>query len=171
MFPIAAGIGIALCAWRWGDWRNWRTYLPTIHYFIIFDLLYNLFTWNHRLWEYPSPPNLLPNHLTMNLFIMFIFYPSFILIYLYRYPEGSSVAARVKYVLSWAALWAVWELCMNALGQCVYRHGWNFGWSAAFLLVMIPMLRLHYKNPLAAYALSIPITVFLLLWFQVPVLQ
>jgi len=25
-------------AWKWGDWKNWREYYPTILFFIIGDL-------------------------------------------------------------------------------------------------------------------------------------
>ena len=40
-----------------------------------------------------------------------------------------------------------------------------------FGLIMVPMLVLHYKRPFWAYILSVPITVFLLWWFHVPVFK
>ena len=63
----------------------------------------------------------------------------------------------------------VFELIMFFSGLCVYSHGWTYTWSIVFASLMIPMLVLHYKRPLWAYILSVPITVFLLLWFEVPV--
>ncbi|PLS08023.1 CBO0543 family protein [Neobacillus cucumis] len=170
MFLILFGIISIICAWRWGDWRNWRLYLPTIQYFIMGDMLYNLFTWNYSLWSYPNPPNLLPNHLLNNLFIMFTIYPSTMLIFLYRFPKQKLVKLLL-YIFIWILLWLGFELVMVLNGLCVYHHGWTYGWSVAFACIMVPMLILHHKRPLWAYILSVPITVFLLLWFDVPVLS
>ncbi|KPV41959.1 CBO0543 family protein [Alicyclobacillus ferrooxydans] len=171
MFPIVIGLVSVLAAWRWGDWRNWRHYLPTIQYFIGGDMLYNLLCERYLLWDYPHPPNLLPNHLVTNLFIMFVIYPSTMLIYLYRYPYGKSVLKQVLYILMWIVAWMAYELYMITHGLCVYHHGWTYAWSIGFACVMVSMLRLHHTRPLAAYILSIPITLFLLVWFHVPVLQ
>jgi hypothetical protein len=168
MFPIIIGFILILCAWKWGDWKNWLLYLPTIQYFIISDMLYNLLTWDYSLWSYPHPPNLLPNHLLNNLFIMFVIYPSTMLIFLYRFPKQNLVK-QTLYIFTWIVLWLAFELVMVLKGLCVYSHGWTYGWSIAFVCIMVPMLILHYKRPLWAYIVSAPITLFLLLWFHVPV--
>jgi hypothetical protein len=170
MFPIIVGLISIVCAWKWGDWKNWRIYLPTIQYFIIGDMLYNLFAWNYPLWSYPHPPNLFPNHLLNNLFIMFTIYPSTMLIFLYRYPKQNWVKQTI-YLIIWIGLWLVFEKVMVWRGLCVYSHGWTYGTSVVFIFIMVPMLLLHYKYPLWAYILSLPITIFLLLWFHVPFLS
>lgn len=171
MFPILVGFLSMFGAWRCGDWRNWRKYLPTIQYFIGFDLVYNLLCRDRLVWDYPNPPNLFPNHLMNNLFIMFTIYPSTTLIYLYRYPYGKPVMKQVLYILMWIAIWAVWELCMISFGNCVYHYGWTYAWSIGFICTMVLVLRLHHTRPFIAYILSVPVTVFLLLWFHVPVFE
>jgi len=168
MFPIMMGIVTILSAWKWGDWKNWRDYLHTIQYFILGDMLYNLFTWDYSLWTYPHPPNLLPNHLTNNLYIMFTMYPSTLLIFLFQFPKNN-VRKQILYILLWIVLWLIFELIMVMNGFCVYSHGWTYGWSIVFVCLMVPMLLLHHKRPMLAYILSVPIIVFLLLWFHVPV--
>lgn len=170
MFPIIYACGFVIAAWKWGGWKSWRKYLPTIQYFIGCDMLYDLLCYNYPLWSYPHPPNVLPSHLAVNLFRMFTTYPSFILIYLYRFPENNFVR-KLGYILAWAILWALDELYMVLRGICVYAHGWSYAWSVGFLCVMLPMLKLHHHHPLWAYLLSVPIIVFLLLWFHVPVFQ
>lgn len=170
MFLLIFGLITILCAWKWGDWKNWHQYLPTIQYFIIGDMLYNLFTCNFSLWSYPHPPNLLPNHLFNNLFIMFTIYPSTLLIFLYRFPKNNLIK-QFLYILIWILFWLIYELIMVLNGLCVYSHGWTYGWSIVFACIMVPMLVLHYKRPMWAYILSVPITVFLLLWFHVPVFE
>lgn len=169
MVHVITALIVILAAWKWGDWRNWRFYLPTIQYFIIGDLLYNLFTWEYRLWLYPTPPNILPNHLLNNLFIMFTLYPASLLIMLYRFPERNRMR-QTLYLLSWIGFWVLFEFVMLMTGQFVYDNGWTFGWSICFATIMVTMLTLHHKRPMLAYLLSIPITLFLLYWFQVPVL-
>ncbi|WP_420805969.1 CBO0543 family protein [Neobacillus bataviensis] len=131
-------------------------------------MLYNLFTQDFPLWNYPSPPNLLPNHLFNNLFIMFIIYPSTLLIFLFRFPKRNFFK-QLLYILFWIFLWAVFEYFMVRLGLCVYHHGWTYGWSILFASIMVLMLLLHYRYPLWAYILSVPITVFFLFWFHVPI--
>jgi hypothetical protein len=170
MFLIIVGIGTLFSAWKWGDWKNWRQYLPSIQYFIIGDMLYNLFTWNYPLWVYPNPPNIFPNHLSNNLFIMFVLYPSTLLILLYRFPKNNFIK-QFLYILVWIVLWLIFEYFMVYLGLCVYSNGWSYTWSIIFVFMMVPMLVLHYKRPLWAYILSVPITVFLLYWFKVPIFK
>ncbi|SDP13018.1 hypothetical protein SAMN04487897_13831 [Paenibacillus sp. yr247] len=170
MYPIVVAFVSMIAAWKWGDWMHWRKYLPTIQYFILGDMLYNLLTWDFSLWLYPHPPNLLPNHLTNSLFIMFTIYPSTMLIFLYRYPQ-KNIIKQILYILIWIVLWLLEEFIMISNGLCVYSNGWTYTWSVFFASVMIPMLLLHYKRPMWAYILSVPITVFLLLWFHVPVLN
>lgn len=41
-----------LACWKWGNWRNWKEYYPTILYFIIGDLSYKVLFYNKTLWEY-----------------------------------------------------------------------------------------------------------------------
>ncbi|MDQ0247451.1 hypothetical protein J2S09_005100 [Bacillus fengqiuensis] len=45
----------------------------------------------------------------------------------------------------------------------------GIGWSIVFNLVMFPMLRFHYKFPVAALLSSIPIIFFFIFYFHVPV--
>lgn len=171
MFPIVIGFMSIFVAWRCGDWQNWWKYLPTIQYFIGGDVLYNLLCQDHLLWDYPHPPNLFPNHLTTSLFIMFTIYPSFLLVFLYRYPYGKPIRKQGLYILMWIVLWLAYELFMITHGLCVYHFGWTYAWSIGFACVMVSMLRLHHTRPLIAYILSVPITAFLLLWFHVPVFK
>ena len=167
MFSIVYAIGFMLCAWKWGDWKNWRTYLPTIQYFIGCDMLYNLLTWNYPLWTFPHPPNVLPNHLAVSLFRMFTTYPNFILIYIYRFPAGNFLHG-IMYMAIWLVIWAFDELYLIRHGLLVYSHGWNYIWSILFLCVMLPMLRLHHTRPLLTYLLSVPLIVSLIFWFHIP---
>jgi hypothetical protein len=51
-------------------------------------------------------------------------------------------------------------------GGIYYDHDWTIGCPLLFLIVMFPLLRLHYKRPLLAYIASVIIMVFLLNWLM-----
>jgi len=44
-------MSIFLC-WKYGDWKNWKLYYPTILYLIIGDLACNILTARMPLWSY-----------------------------------------------------------------------------------------------------------------------
>ncbi|WP_430734291.1 CBO0543 family protein [Fodinisporobacter ferrooxydans] len=158
-----------IVVWRWGDWRHWEKYQSTALYFIATDLLYNFLTYNHSLWLYhPAHPVIVPTHTLNNLMVTLIFFPCTVILYLSRYPAG--LGKQVVYILFWIGMYLSVEAVFHFyLGIFSYHNGWNYGWSILFNFVMFPMLRLHYKKPLWAYALSVVTIVSLMLIFQIPI--
>ncbi|MEW5548418.1 CBO0543 family protein [Peribacillus frigoritolerans] len=76
---------------KWGNWRRWRDYYPTILFFIIGDLLYSCLLFNHQLWTYKEiffGIRIPRNDLIISLIIMFLAYPLTIMIYLGRFPQS-----------------------------------------------------------------------------------
>jgi hypothetical protein len=55
------------------------------------------------------------------------------------------------------------------VGEIIHSNGWSLGWSFLFDFIMFPMLRLHHKYPLIAYILSVPIAIFFIFLFDVPI--
>lgn len=166
MFNIFVTLIDIVVAWRWGDWRNWRNYHSTILYFISCDLLYNVLTVQYPLWKY-TPTAILPNHTLVNLFVMFIAYPSMLLVYLGRFP--SSRYKQIGWICLWTALWSLGEWYSTLLGQFSYYNGWNYGWSIVFNITLFVFSRLHYLKPLLCYILSVIVVVLLVLYFRVPI--
>ncbi|MCM3166091.1 hypothetical protein [Peribacillus frigoritolerans] len=59
---------------KWGNWRRWKDYYPTILFFIIGDLLYSCLLYNHQLWAYQEiffGVHILRNDLIISLIIVF----------------------------------------------------------------------------------------------------
>ncbi|WP_052488082.1 CBO0543 family protein [Gordoniibacillus kamchatkensis] len=99
---IAIQLIFALAAWRWGDWKHWRKYYPTILFLIIGDLMNNFINYNRPFWTFT--PNawekwLYPNHTIISLGVELIGYPSLVLLYLGNYPDGGR--KQVLYVCAW----------------------------------------------------------------------
>ncbi|MFS0901470.1 MULTISPECIES: CBO0543 family protein [Priestia] len=153
-------------AWRWSDWKNWRKYHSTILYMIMFALLYEVLTYNYSLWIFKA--TLIPTHTLNSLLVTFITFPCLVLLFLSNFPEDVTTK-KILHIIFWIILYSIVEYFYHAVGLFKYSHGWNFGCSILFNCIMFPMLLLHHKKPLLAYFLSIPIAIFYLIIFNVPI--
>jgi hypothetical protein len=155
-----------LAAWRWADWRNWKNYHSTILYMIVFSLLYDVLTYNHSLWIFSD--FFLPTHTLNSLAVTFVGFSCSVLIFLSRFPEKSKIN-QIKYISLWIALYIGIEYFFVVIGLFNYYNGWNIWWSVLLDVTLFPMLLLHYKKPLVAYLISIPILIFYFLVFDIPI--
>ncbi|RFB17999.1 hypothetical protein DZB84_03540 [Bacillus sp. HNG] len=159
-----------LAAVKWGDWRRWREYYPTILFFLIGDLLKNVFYHDYWIWTYQETifaKDILSNHTFITLLIMFVAYPATTLIYLGHFPEKRW--NKVLWIGLWVSIYVIVEyINLKYLHLIKHHHGWTIHWSFLFNLVMFPMLRLHQKQPLIAWGLSIIWIIFLLNMFPIP---
>lgn len=150
---------------RWGDWRNWHKYHATILYFILGDVLYYYITYHHRLWSLtPTPP--LKTELVC-LVGEFLVFASTILIYLGRYPNGHFISAW--WTCLWVLIYTVNEWILFLTGTFTYDNGWTLFDSFLFNILMLILLRLHYKKPLLTLILSIPISIILIILNSIPI--
>lgn len=160
-----------LAAIKWGDWRRWRDYYPTILFFIVGDLLKNYLLYNYWMWTYQETifaETILINHTIISLLIMFIVYPSTILIYIGRFPQVKW--KQVLWLSFWISLYSVVEyINLHYLNLIRHHNGWNISWSVLFNIVMFLILRIHYKKPLLAWGLSVIWILFLLKMFNIPI--
>jgi hypothetical protein len=148
---------------KWGDWKNWRIYYPTILFFIGGDLFKNTLLHNYLMWEYKETifgENILFSHTIINIMIMVIVYPATILIYLGHYPK--EIGKRVLWLLLWAFLYSFIEFInLKYLNLIEHHHGWNMIWSIVFNIFMFFIFPIHHKKPLLAISLSILWLLFL----------
>ncbi|WP_419879243.1 hypothetical protein [Brevibacillus centrosporus] len=100
-----------LAGTRWGDWRHWKKYQPTILYLLLLNVHYYYITYHHRLW-YLHPQWPLNSELICVLGELIVF-TSTVLIFLGRYPEGKLFSLR------WTGQWVCvhtlneWLLCLT----------------------------------------------------------
>ncbi|MBM4761032.1 CBO0543 family protein [Bacillus sp. B15-48] len=153
----------ALAGYKWGDWRNWQQYYPTILFFIIGDLLYNFLLYNKSMWVFHDL--LLPNHTTITLLAMVVSYSATVLIYLGKFPSGWT--KRFLWFWLWMGIYLIFEYVNYLLGFITYHHDWNFPWSIIFTGIIFIMLPIHHRRPIIAWAISIVIILSLLMIFDV----
>ncbi|WP_078544865.1 CBO0543 family protein [Litchfieldia alkalitelluris] len=164
---IILSVFVIFIVWKWGDWRNWQKYHAVMLYFVMGNLLYNFLTANYFLWRLEA--DFLSNLTLTEMLYTFIIFPGTALLFIGNYPEGKGLKRVLLHYLFYIGWYAGIELIFSHTGHIIYQFGWTYWWSVGFDLFMFPMLRLFYKKPLLAYLLSIPIGVFFILWFDVPV--
>jgi hypothetical protein len=160
-----------IVALKWGDWKNWKAYYPTILFFIGGDLLKNALLHNYRMWEFQEVyfgQKILVGHFAIDLMNMIICYPAILLIYLGHYPRG--LWKQIIWIAFWVLILSAKEFInLKYLNLINHYHGWNIVWSVIFNIIMFIILRIHFKSPLLAWAISIIWIIFLYNWFDVPI--
>lgn len=144
----AAGIFFALIFVKW---RHWKEYYPTVLFMLVMNLTMSMITRDHRLWIF-LPSSVLTTHTLSDPVHTFITFPATVLLFLSYYPHR--LRHQVYFTAAWAALYSWTEFFFSYLGLMTYDNGWSIVWSTLFNCAMFPILRLHYLNPIMAWALS-----------------
>lgn len=159
---VVALIAISVC-YKWGDMKNWKLYYPTILFFIIGDLSYNVITYNNPLWLYYSP---LLKHTFSDLLIDITVYPSTVLVFVPNFPKGTY--KRGLYISYYVLIYTFFEFVSLRLGYIIHFNGWNIMSSIIFNYVMFIMIILHHKKPLIAWSLVLVAPHILLYLYKIP---
>ncbi|OXM87701.1 CBO0543 family protein [Paenibacillus rigui] len=144
-------------------WRLWYTYYPTALYAAIGNLLYEVICDDYPLWQ--MEPNGLPNQTMPEILLIVIGMPLSTLVFLSHFPEQRFIK-QLLYIIGFVLLFLVMEWISVHYGSITYHNGWNLYWSILFDLIMFPLLRIHYRNPLLCLCLSAVFVAFLSITFQ-----
>ncbi len=148
-----------------GDWKNWRKYYPTILFFIAGDLIHNVVTSDYHLWRYQG--ELPPNHVLINLMIMFVVYPATTFIYL-KYSIKGWNHFLFQWIL-WVFLYSIIEFINSRIGLISYHHNWNIWWSVLANIILFLSLRIHIRYPLGAWLIFLVNMIAIIMFFKVPI--
>lgn len=156
---------------KWGNWKDWKKYYPTILFFILCDLFANVITYQYPLWRYQETifaSQILSNHSIVSIMIMLIAYPVTILIYLGRFP--TKTISKILWVTLWVLIyWGIEFINLNHLDLIRHENGWSIYWSLAFNIVMFTVLYTHHKNPIIAWILSAIWSIVIIIIFDIPI--
>lgn len=164
-FAIFGIISIIACL-KWGDWRHWQLYYPTVLYILIGDLVTDYLLYGKGLWAFCNATEKYP---ALDMTVMLLIYPSTVILFLSHYPKPPG--RQALYILMWAGMYITVEALANALGGFLYHNGWNLWYSLIFDLSMFPLLILHHRKPLFVWPISAVLCFALLWWFRVPLLR
>ncbi|MGH4120414.1 CBO0543 family protein [Clostridium sp.] len=148
-FLFLAIISIVIC-YKFGDWRNWESYYPTILFFILSNLACILLIYNNPLWFYESK---ILNRTFSDLFICITVYPSTVILFISRLPKKTSKI--ILHISIYVAIYTFSELVGIKLGYFTHHNGWNIWYSLVFNYIIFAMLLLHYKKPMYAWIIAL----------------
>lgn len=162
MFVFALVVIYAAACFKWGAWRRWREFYPTILYLIIANLTYAYVFYGHRLWVFNS---FMGDSMTCLIIKDFI-YPFAVILFLTHYPQRKFLQAL--YILGWAAANTFIEYIAFVLGGIYYEHGWSLSWSFLLLCIAFALIRLHYIKPFFVWLPSLACGIAAALIFGLP---
>jgi hypothetical protein len=163
---LAVAVCSIIAAGIWGNWRSWSRYYPTLLYVFAVSMLYEFLTKEFAIWRFT--PGLFIDQTYVVLVYAVISVPLTVFVFLSRYP--ATLGKKLLHYGLWILIYIGSEWILVKTGQIVYEHKWNLLWSLIFDLIMFPMLRLHFKNPLIACILSVFIIIGYMTLFKVPVM-
>jgi hypothetical protein len=161
---IVIAISLIFASLRWGDWKNWERYYPTMLYLALSCTIYEFISHQYfHLWE--IEPHYLTNETVTHILHSVLIYPLSAYLFLSNYSEGKWTK-QIIYITKWVILFIGIEWILTILKIISHVNGWTLGWSLFFDIVMFLMLRLHYVKPKLALLLSIFWTFFYLFKFN-----
>jgi hypothetical protein len=166
MISIIITIFFLLFAWRFGDWKNWKQYYPSMLYMVLNAIIFNLITYEHPTWEWNDITGVFPNHTLLDVWIIFTQFPAVVLLYLTNYPK--TWIKKSLRILLWAGIFTALELIVFQFDYIVYHNNWTLWWSIFFNIVTFIMIRLHFRRPLLTWLLSIVFITLLSIVFDLP---
>ena len=166
---LIRGIHAALwlaAAYKWGDWKNWSKYYPTMLFMGMGDLIYNVVFYNKKLWSFN--PGLI-NPIFSELFVIFTIFSCTVLVFLTYFPK--TLMKQFQYVTLWVFIYIIIEIVLTRLGMQFNESGWNIWWSVLHNFYQFPLLAIHYKKPYLAWALAITILIIMMTIFEIPLIN
>lgn len=154
-------------AYKFGNWREWRKYQPTLLYICALNLLYNFLAANYDLWKYI--PDFYSNHSITEVINSVILLPAIALIFLSHYPEGQGSKKITAYYLKWIIYSVLIESVYVYFEKITFHNGYAFWMEPFFYFLMYTFIRLHHTQPILTYFLTALVVLGFIYGFDVPV--
>lgn len=146
---------------KYGDWKNWKRYYPTILFFYCGNLIAFSVFHSNLLWELKS--NILTHSLTDLIQMVFVFTPTAIM-FLQYFPKN--IKGQEIYIILWVFIYSTIEFIFHKLGSIEYNRGWTIWWSASHNLYQFILLRIYFNNPLLAWCLAVIMLIIMIRVFN-----
>jgi len=149
-FRILLLAGFLAAAWKWGDWRNWQKYYPTMLFVMTVNLSAGYITYHHPLWVF-NPDALVGTKTVVEFLNTYLVLPATALIYLSNFRATGRTQA-LAYIFKWVLIYGSIEFIDHrVVGGLSYANGWSFKHSLLFDWAMFAIIRMHYMRPLLGW--------------------
>lgn len=155
-------VSLAPC-YKWGDWRNWKLYYPTLLFYLCGSLIENIITNNTHLWLFYGSYSA---DLLTDILFDFLLLPCVEILFLSNYPKGK--LKQIFYYLAFLAAMSIFELVLFLSGEIKYYGSWNVVWSILVYAGIFPLLRIHFKKPLLAWLILFLFIAGGMFYFKIP---
>lgn len=163
-FRVVLVSSFLIAAWRWGDFKNWQRYYPTILFVMVINLSASFLSYHHGLWNYSSDA-VITTETTVEFVNAYINLPATVLIYLSHFPANGTLQ-KIIYGGFWVALFAALEFTDHyVLGGIFYTNHWGWSHSVIFDMFMFYIIRVHYLSPWKGWFFSLLVAVFIIVQF------
>ena len=152
--------------YKFGDWKNWSKYYPTMLFMGMGSLIYNVTYKNKILWSL-NPGAI--NPIFSELFVIFTVFSCTVVIFLTHFPN--TLIKQFKYITLWVLIYITIEVIMLNIGMQYNSNGWNIWWSLLHNYYQFPLLAIHYKKPYLAWGLAITTLIIMMKVFGVPLVN
>jgi len=154
-----------ITCYKWGDWRNWKSYYPTILFLIAGDFIASFVFSAKPLWRYDA--TIFSGTLTQ-LIVALIIYPCTVLTFLSSYKKTG--INKVVLITIWVCLFSLLEFLGIKYNYFSHYNGWSFPYSFVFDFILFSLLVVHQQSPTKAWLLSLITGLLITSWFEIPAL-
>ncbi|SMD09413.1 CBO0543 family protein [Sporomusa malonica] len=163
-FRICLVGSFLFAVWKWGDWKNWKKYYPTVLFVMVVNLGASYITYHHGLWNYHQD-QLVKTQSTVELINSFVMLPSSTFVFLSNFPVNRKLY-QYGYILLWVLIFSSLEYIDKTIGGIYYSNGWLWQISTIFDIAMFSIIRLHHLSPLRAWLITLFLTGVILIVFN-----
>ncbi|MDF2570669.1 MAG: hypothetical protein K0R55_2273 [Sporomusa sp.] len=165
VFRVCLLLLFLIAALKFGDWKNWQKYYPTILFIMVINLVASYLTYHHTLWNYDRDI-LVKTHTTVEFINALVLLPAVAFTFLSKFPVSTKFY-QYGYIALWVLIFSSLELIDHyVVGGISYENGWTWPSSFIFDIAMFSILRLHHLKPIWAWIASALMTVIIFILFN-----
>jgi hypothetical protein len=154
-----------ITALKFGDWKNWRKYYPTVLFVIAINLAVGFLTYHHALWKY-KPDFLVQTQTTVEMLNAFVALPAVAFTFLSQYPD-KNVYYQFGYITTYVFIFGLLEFIAHfVVGTLCYENGWSWPASILFDFAIFIILRLHYVRPWWGWSATLLVGIIIFILFD-----
>lgn len=168
--PLILTVSLLIVTRHYSDWKNWRTYYPTILFINLVSLFAYILTVDNPLWLYHET-FVFPNRMIHEFRLVFFVFPAIILLYLTFYPYKTVMLKQLGYIILWVLPLSIVEVVFVLLKIITFHNGWNIGWSGVIWFIIFPVIAIHHKKPIWVWLICAVFSVFVINYFNLPFLD
>ncbi|WP_312337731.1 CBO0543 family protein [Anaerospora hongkongensis] len=166
VFRICLLTGFLVSVWKWGDWKNWKNYYPSVLFVMVVNLSVSYLGYHHSFWIF-NPDVLVDTQTVVELLNTYISLPATTLLFLSYWPR-QGWDRQGKYLALWVFLYGAIEgIDHYFIHGISYGNGWCYGYSLLFDCAMFTTIAVHYIRPFWGWIMTFTAVTSVVIAFKI----